>query len=67
MQVVFVARTLFALAFSSKNPSRVLGMQQVALCVNDDETAILQRFRVEGAKGKSHGHPQPYGAIAFDS
>jgi hypothetical protein len=38
-----------------------------ALCVNDDETAILPRFRVEGAKEKPHGHPQPYGAIAFDS
>jgi hypothetical protein len=44
------------------------GASPPSLCVNDDETAILQRFRVEGAKGKvSYGHPQPYGAIAFDS
>jgi hypothetical protein len=46
---------------------RLLSHRQSPLCVNDDETAILLRFRAEGAKEKSHGHPQPYGAVAFDS
>jgi hypothetical protein len=34
-----------------------------SLCVNDVETAILRKFRVEGAGEKSDDRPQPYRAF----